>query len=484
MFTQAMNRVVQIATEMGLVHRSPEESRQFLLQNQAVIQEGIQDALDRAAEDTVTALTMIDTAKMLAGRDRLFRQRTGGDSAQTVILAMTRPDMPEKFLRSSPDTAICEFYMSPAGTVWVLIAQELRDRPTGFAGMEIVPKEAASEFQAQLAAYAARRPGQLPDFALQAELLQTFGRALIPFFLRYTMPRRIVLIPHRNLHLLPLHAMFVRAEGTEFYLDGFVREIVYGSCLTELLYGNISIRQDSDSTPKASRFLAALDTSAQDLEWIGAEKQAFEAVKLQGVPVDIITKLAELPPDLRPYVAINWSGHAMTDPTSWQDSFLQFGDEQVRGSHIADTWRLDGNPLVTLSMCDSAVNASEIELLDEYCGLDRAFMVAGARTVFGSLWPVADEIAALASITLPIWAVISGVPASHALVIFQSNLRNGVWHQWLLRDDQIAQVAQKNAQAAQLLHEAHSKFRRIDAAAFNEPFFWSPFRCYGMPAQS
>src|SRR4051794_2407176 len=104
MFTQAMQNVIGIAMEMCLVRRSPEETVQFLRQNQAVIHEGIQDALDRAAEDTVTALTLIDTAKMLGGRDRLFRRRMADgtiDSTRAIMIALTKPEFAEKFLHAS-----------------------------------------------------------------------------------------------------------------------------------------------------------------------------------------------------------------------------------------------------------------------------------------------------------------------------------------------------------------------------------------------
>ena len=81
---------------------------------------------------------------------------------------------------------------------------------------------------------------------------------------------------------------------------------------------------------------------------------------------------------------------------------------------------------------------SQIDVLDEYCGLDLAFRIAGARAVYSTLWKITDELGALASI------VLSGSRGydrlANELTLFERSLRTGIWKQYLLRADQLQQL--------------------------------------------
>lgn len=484
MITPAMQELIGLSVEMGFGNRTVEEARRHIADKQEMIHEAIHDALARARDDFDMAMTLVDTSKSLVTRDILFRRRAGltpEETSGTVVMAMTRPQFADQYLESSPETALCNLYLGPEGDLWALIVQNLGDgRPLGKTVLGITDAGSGHEFVTKLNAYASRKPGTPPDFQLQAELLRVLGTALIPFFVKMKVPRKLVLIPHRGLHLLPLHAMFAEVPGERLYLDGFVAEIVYASCLTELLYANVQIpRGEPEKTLTEPRMLAALDTEARGLSWIEVERSHFEMFRKLGYRVDVVTSYGEIPIDLSPYVLMNWSGHATSDPYSWGQSRLSFGGREITASTIASNWDFGARPVVTLAACEGATNQPMAELVDEYCGLDRALRIAGAREVLAALWPIVDPLGALASIILPLWIVQHGVSAAHALVIFQSNLRRGIWKQWFLTDEQLKNVEDVNREAAQGLREIRSEFHKIDQGAFMHAEHWSAFRCYG-----
>ena len=381
-----MQELIGLSVEMGIVSRTLDEAIRHLAAKQDIIHEAIHDALGRARDDFDMAMTLVDTSKSLITRDMLARRRAGPTpegASGTVVMAMTRPQMADQYVQSSPDTALCSFYLGPQGDLWALIVQNLGDgRPLGKAVLGIT-NEGRQQFAEGLESYLSRGPGEAPNFDLQAELLKVLGTVLIPFFVRMKIPRKLVFIPHRGLHLLPLHAMFVETEHKRLYLDGFVAEIVYASCITELLYANVRLAREEGRKRAAlePRLLAALDKEAAGLSWIEVERSQFDVVRKLGYPVDIATTYDELPTDLTSYVFINWSGHAISDPYRWGQSRLTFGGCEIAASTIASDWHLHSGPVVTLAACEGATNQPMAELLDEYCGLDRALRIAGAREV-------------------------------------------------------------------------------------------------------
>lgn len=483
MYTDAMNQLVGLSVEMGLVTRTVEEAQSYLADKQDVIHRAIRDSVDISPHDFDIAMALLDTAKSLITRDMLFRARASAhdrESDKYAILAMTKPEFATQYCKSHPNVAICNFYLGQRGELWAMVAQNLGEgRPIGKAILKILEGPDGLGFQAKLADYARALQSHQRDHALESHLLNVLGSAILSFFLKYGIPRKLILIPHRELHLLPLHAMFADTDTERFYLDGFVAEIEYASCLTELLYANVNLRQDTQRGEQNVGILAALDIGASELKWMETERLQFRALNEMGLSVDIVTSPNELPSDLSSYRFMNWSCHAVSDMYSWGNSYMSFGGKRISAATIADRWDLAARPVVTLASCQSGTNSPTLGLFDEYLGLDRAFKIAGASTVFASLWPVSDDLAALASFVLPLWIINHRVSAAHALVIFQSNLRRGIWKQWLLSDEQIGQIARVNKIAAELVFNAQSQFRKLHAGTFGGPEHWAVFRCYG-----
>jgi CHAT domain-containing protein len=233
---------------------------------------------------------------------------------------------------------------------------------------------------------------------------------------------------------------------------------------------------EDQTTSHKPKLLAVLDTGASDLRWIDVELLQFETMKKLGMPIDIVTSDQSPPEQMRDYIFMNWSSHAKSDPSAWGKSFLVFNKKPISASTIAKSWNLVSQPVVTLAACETAIELSAPKVLDEYCGLDLAFRIAGARSVYATMWPVFDPLAALGSLFFPSWALKHNVTPGEALVRFQIGLRTQRWKGWCLRDDQILLEPEE---VRDDLLELRNRFFTLDADAFAHPSAWAAFRCFG-----
>ena len=103
--------------------------------------------------------------------------------------------------------------------------------------------------------------------------------------------------------------------------------------------------------------------------------------------------------------------------------------------------KLAAAPLVILSGCDTAGHAGAG---DGLLGLTRAFLVAGARAVIATSWPVADRA------------------SSHLMVDFYSRAGDPI-------------AALTAAQRAMLVRG------RRDASGWSHPYFWAGYAVHGRP---
>lgn len=160
MITPAMRELIGLSFEMGLGKWTVEEARRHVANRQDMIHEAIRDALARARDDFDMAMTLVDTSKSLVTRDMLFRRRAGPTpegSSGTVVMAMTRPQFADQYVKASADTALCNLYLGPAGDLWALIVQNLGDgRPLGKAVLGITNEGNRQEFVTKLDAYVGR----------------------------------------------------------------------------------------------------------------------------------------------------------------------------------------------------------------------------------------------------------------------------------------------------------------------------------------
>ena len=191
---------------------------------------------------------------------------------------------------------------------------------------------------------------------------------------------QLLLIPHRDLHCLPLHALFS---------DSFTI-----SHLPSLQVG-LNLKQRAVSTtPRADLPLLTIADPAGDtlrLESAQIEStlisQLFnqvDTVKSSNATTQTVTTKL-----LQPNRIFNFSGHAWAERQPEQSALYLQGEDRLTAEAIC---HLKPNPydLITLSACETAVTGLQT-IESDYVGLVSAFLTAGAANIISTLWTVESE---------------------------------------------------------------------------------------------
>jgi len=207
---------------------------------------------------------------------------------------------------------------------------------------------------------------------------------------------RVILIPHRFLHLLPFHAITL-SDGRIWGESVSITYAPSASVLDRLM------RFDSTRTGVAAKTVAVAHSLSrehypdgdQPLLFHGAEgrmlKRATCAEILEGEQATPeAAKEAILDADY-----IHFACHGKFDSENALNSALKlFPDAhhskgELTLGEVFESVRLHHAHLVVLSACDTGLVKVQ-RFHDECVGFPAAFLYAGAKTVIGSLWRVPD----------------------------------------------------------------------------------------------
>ncbi|MEH2237590.1 CHAT domain-containing protein [Nostoc sp.] len=223
---------------------------------------------------------------------------------------------------------------------------------------------------------------------------------------------QLILIPHRFLHLFPLHALPVNhnAENSRCLLDLFAGGVSYApSCQ---LLQQVQQRQRPDF-----QSLFAIQNPTGDLNYTDLEVQViqsyFNTANVLKKTAATLTAINNT--DLNTYHCAHFSCHGYFNLANPGKSALILADApiadtptkpdserylNVRAGETNDldkcltldkifTLKLDKCRLVTLSACETGL-IDYTNTSDEYIGLPSGFLLAGSPSVVSSLWKVDD----------------------------------------------------------------------------------------------
>ena len=229
---------------------------------------------------------------------------------------------------------------------------------------------------------------------------------------------RLILIPHRHLHLFPLHALPINSQQgkaeSEILMHRFPAGVSYAPSSQILELAQTRKRPDFTS-------LFAVQNPTGDLRYTNIE---VETIKHYFNPADVLvknaaTKAAIDSKPLNTFHCAHFSCHGyfnyekplksalilakarQSAPAELNpERYLRLSDNEVLDLDNCLTLdavfalKLEQCRLVTLSACETGV-IDYTNISDEYIGLPSGFLVAGSPAVVSSLWTVNDLSTAL-----------------------------------------------------------------------------------------
>lgn len=204
---------------------------------------------------------------------------------------------------------------------------------------------------------------------------------------------RLVLVPQGRLWLFPLHAAWIDgpAPGTRRYvLDRY--EVSYAPSLGVA-------RVCGEMARRGERSLFAVINPQEDpaLRWTWVEGESLRrlfpsALVQQGRAA---TRTAVLEAGVR-HACVHVASHGRFHWLDVEQSGLRLADGWLTMHDIlSGRWDLRGVQLVTLSACETGISDVDLVSQEEFVSLPGALLLAGVRSVVGTLWTVEDMATAL-----------------------------------------------------------------------------------------
>lgn len=278
---------------------------------------------------------------------------------------------------------------------------------------------------------------------------------------------KLIVVPHRYLHLLPLHALLLTEDSSLF--DRFPEGVSYApSCqLLQLT----KTRQRPEFTHIFAVQNPTGDLSYTDLE-VETIQSYFNTSNL--LKQKIATKEAIDNTSLTVVHCAHFSCHGYFNGSEPRKSALILANAELNLDSIF-TLNLEQCRLVTLSACETGLidfrNTS-----DEYIGLPSGFLYAGASSVVSSLWTVNDLSTAFLMIRFyqNLQAVQSVAVALNQAQLWLRDITKAELNAWIT-----ANSLPLNHTIRQHLNKKSLHKLQDDQKPFQDPFHWAAFCAIG-----
>ncbi|MEO1183207.1 MAG: CHAT domain-containing protein [Cyanobacteria bacterium J06636_27] len=291
----------------------------------------------------------------------------------------------------------------------------------------------------------------------------------------------LILIPHRYLHLFPLHALPL-SDGS-FLCDKFTEGVSYAPSCQLLQQINLRKRVDFKS-------LFAIQNPTEDLDYTNLEVETISSLftnkEILSKKQATQTALSQASLQIQQANYLHFSCHGTFNLETPQNSclLLAYAVENDKlnlnkcltlGNFFERDFNLNQCRLVVLSACETGLIDFQ-NTSDEYIGLPSGFLYAGSSSVVSSLWTVND------------------LSTSFLMIKFIQNLKNienisvpvalnqaQTWLRKATKED--LQEWTSNLQLKNSLQQVQLMvfFNQIEASSkpFQSPFYWAAFTAVG-----
>ncbi|RUT04276.1 hypothetical protein DSM106972_045040 [Dulcicalothrix desertica PCC 7102] len=295
---------------------------------------------------------------------------------------------------------------------------------------------------------------------------------------------QLILIPHRDLHLLPLHILFSDTVSITYLPSiqvGIDLQKSFPSIL-DMIDKLPILSIEHPKTVKNQDKLQKLDETSllyAEIESAAITNMYQPCYRLTGSACTLEAFIQALKITSGIF---HFTGHAYHNTNNPVDSALLFANtEQLR---LQDLFRLDFKHyhLICLSACETG-KTSKQGLIDEFVGLAAGFLATGASCVVSTLWRV-DEISA-ALLMIRFYQLLPNFSPPIALKQAQLWLRDATHDtlaQWCL---DIAEILANNLLQSENLEDAAADFQEkagkigIHYCPYAHPYHWAAFTVTG-----
>jgi CHAT domain-containing protein len=390
---------------------------------------------------------------------------------------------------TAQQSALVQFYLTQSGTVAFLVGNVAGQSPELFSFPDVTVeclndllfgKDKTDGWFSRFGAWHSETREAWANTVDQI-LSDLYNQLFVPLAprLKALGVQRLLLIPHRGLHVLPLHALFTVTGGRRRYvLDDF--EVVYAPSSTLA-----QIAMERHRAAYGSKSLLCVRPSANDrrnLRYSDTEARAVAAQFAANNRVlrdteAILSTIRETAP-LRSH--FHFTGHGQYNTESPLDSKLELTtDPHIDvGGLFENATPMARVELATLSACETALTDPH-DVADEYIGISGGFLFAGVANVLCTLWAVPDVTTVL--LMDRFYGCLLSLGDTHDDFMLSRVLRQA---QLWLRDLTLAELKR---------HLKHPKCRIDDEAKleilelftrlsqqsgsrpFSGPLYWAPF---------
>ena len=285
--------------------------------------------------------------------------------------------------------------------------------------------------------------------------------------------QQLILIPHRDLHLLPLNYLFRDCNFPTTILPS----AKLGRQLQQLPpHNNQSPSLLSIEHPETEQPLLFAEIESAFITYLHqpAKRLAGEAATKENV-------IAEMKKSSDIFHFTGHGEHNITEPRN--SALATANNERLTWTELFKL-NLPNYYLVCLSACETGLTGNA-ELIDEFVGLTSVFLARNTRYVLSTLWTVEEISTALLIIEFYRY-LKADIPPASALKQAQTWLRNlthgelGKWY-----SDRATEI-ESYAPASYLIlsrlaNKSNKKANQITEAIFSNPYYWAGFTLTGYP---
>ncbi|MBH8555626.1 CHAT domain-containing protein, partial [Nostocaceae cyanobacterium CENA357] len=280
---------------------------------------------------------------------------------------------------------------------------------------------------------------------------------------------QLILIPHRDLHRFPLHALFP-PQFTITYLPSAKIGLIPVE-KREYKQQNLLSVEHPNSKGYPSLEFAQIESEAISQLFPNSTRQHSE----QATKAAIITALPQ------GYSVFHFTGHGAYNFQNPVLSYLALAGEEKLTLADIHNLNLQSYQLVTLAACETAITGNHT-ITAEYVGLVSGFMGCGVANVVSTLWTVKSAASALVMIQF-YQLLQQGKPKTVALAEatqWLRNVTNAELAEWYAV--QIAKLPENEGLVRRFLSRYLDNIKNTSEPnnkPYNHPYFWAAYTITG-----